>query len=506
MDDLLLEMKGIEKNFFAIKAVKNVDLQLMRGEVLALVGENGAGKSTLMKILSGSYPSHSYKGEIIVEGNPVQFHTTSDSEHAGIEMIYQEISVHLDLSIAENIFLGRLPIKKNGFVDWKKINRDSAVILQQVGLVVDPSMNARNLSTSQQQLMCIGKALMRNPKLLVLDEPTSALTETETVNLLTIIKSLREKGISSIYITHKLEEVFEIADKVLILRDGERISQYSRQNFEPPRIIEDMVGREMSSMYPKKSVDIGEEVLRVENFKVPSAVSRNKYIIEDVSFSVRSGEILGIGGLVGAGRSELVNALFGSHPRESGDIFLNGEKIRITKPGEAIDYGIGLVTEDRRTNGFVGTMTIRENITLASLDKIYTPFFINKEAERKHSLHFMDKLRIKASNMNMNVRKLSGGNQQKVVLAKWLMSDVKVLILDEPTRGIDVGAKYEIYTIMEELASQGVAIIMISSELPELLAMCDNFVILYDGKIQKNLTKEEVTEEKYIAAATGVAE
>jgi ABC-type sugar transport system ATPase subunit len=504
MNNLLLKMKGIGKRFFSIQAVKNVDLQLFKGEVLAIVGENGAGKSTLMKILSGSYPTHSCEGTIEIEGSPVRFHNTVDSEHAGIEMIYQEISVHLDLSIGENIFLGRLPVRKNGFVDWKKINRESYEILNQVGLEVDPVMNSRYLSTSQQQLMCIARALTRKPKILVLDEPSSALTESETINLLSIIRGLREKGISSIYISHKLEEVFAIADRVMILRDGEKISEYSKEEFQPSVIIEDMVGREMSSMYPKTTSNIGSEVLRIENFKVPSTISRTKYIIEDVSFSVKAGEILGIGGLVGAGRSELVNALFGSYSRESGKIYLDGKEITITSPGDAIVHGIGLVTEDRRKNGFVSTMSIRENITLASFDKIFTPFFINKEAEKKQSRHFFDKLRIKANSLEMNVRKLSGGNQQKVVLAKWLLADVKVLILDEPTRGIDVGAKYEIYTIMEELASQGVAIIMISSELPELLAMCDNFIILFDGKIQKILNKDEATEKKYMAAATGM--
>jgi ABC-type sugar transport system ATPase subunit len=504
VEDIVLRMKGITKRFFSVTALDSVSIDLRRGEIHALVGENGAGKSTLMKILSGSYASSLYEGSIEVEGREVSFGSTRDAERSGIEMIYQEISLNLDLSVAENIFIGNLPRRRiSWFVDWKAMMRMAAEALGRVGLDVRPEETVRRLSTSQQQLLCIAKALYRHPRILVLDEPTSALTETEAQILMRIISRLRDEGISSIYISHKLDEVFGIADRVTVLRDGRVISTTDRADFQPDRIIEDMVGRKIETMYPKVKVPLGDEVLRVEGFTVASRIP-GKNIVEDVSFGVRAGEILGLGGLVGSGRSELVNAIFGSTGRVAGKVLINGEAVRLDTPEDSIRHRIGLLTEDRRVSGFVGTMNIRENSTLASFGQIFGRLFIRKAAERELSEEYFRQLNIRAPGIETSILSLSGGNQQKVVLSKWLMTGVRILFLDEPTRGIDVGAKVEIYSIMAELARDGVAIIMISSELPELLAMCDRFVILSKGRMSAELGCAEIDDKIFMKAATGM--
>ena len=504
MSKTVLEMENITKRFFAVTALDNVSLDLKEGEILALVGENGAGKSTLMKILCGSYPSNSYDGIIRIQGRTVDFHTTRDAEREGIEMIYQEISLHPDLSVAENIFLGNLPRRKlRPFVDKKNMIRLSREAVEMIGLDVDVLEMVGRLSTSQQQLVSIAKALYRKPKVLVLDEPTSALTATETKRLVDILYSLKEKRLSCIYISHKLDEVFEIADRLVVLRDGKAVSEYPRESIVTDKVIEDMVGRNIENMYPKTTVPIGDEVLRVENFTIPSRVPSIK-LLEDISFNLRSGEILGLGGLVGAGRSELVNAIFGNDPRISGSVYVDGSLVEGDSPKRSIQRRMGLLTEDRKRSGFVGAMNIRENISLASLEKIKGSVFLRKGVERAKTKKQFEKLRIKAPDLETNIMNLSGGNQQKAVLAKWLMADAKVLILDEPTRGIDIGAKVEIYKIMEELVKNGAGIIMISSELPELIAMCDRFIVFYKGKIRGEFTRETITEELYMQAATGM--
>jgi len=478
MPETVLKMKNITKRFFAVTALEEVSMELLEREILAVVGENGAGKSTLMKILSGSHPAGSFEGTMEIHGNPVEFHSTRDAEREGIEMIYQEISLHTDLSVAENIFLGNLPRRKlKAFVDKKKMISLSREALELVGLDVDVLESVGRLNTSQQQLVSIAKALYRKPKVLVLDEPTSALTMAETQSLIAILKSLKEKGISCIYISHKLDEVFEIADRLMVLRDAKVVSVYREDEIVSSKVIEDMVGRKIEAMYPKASLPIGEELLKVENITIPSRVP-TKNLLEDVSFTLHAGEILGLGGLVGAGRSELVNAIFGYEPRVSGSVYLEGKLLSEGSPKAAIAQGLGLLTEDRKKSGFVGAMNIRENISLASLEKI--------------------------RGIEVNMMNLSGGNQQKVVVAKWLMADAKVLILDEPTRGIDIGAKIEIYKIMEELVKEGAGIIMISSELPELIAMCDRFIVFYNGKVRGDFSRDEISEEVYMQAATGV--
>jgi ABC-type sugar transport system ATPase subunit len=501
-DQIVLEMQNITKKFYALVALNNVSINLYHGEVLGIVGENGAGKSTLMKILSGSYPANSYQGDVIVNGIKQRFMITADAERAGIEMIYQEISLMGDLSVAENILLGRLPYGKiKGFVDWKQVHSAAEEALSLVGLDVNTNEMVRKLSTSQMQLLSIAKALYRKPKILVLDEPTSALTEGETHRLMEIIASIKKQGISCIYISHKLDEVFSLTDRITILRDGEVISTYSKNEIVPDRIIEDMVGRKVENRYPKTHIPIGKEVFRVENFVVPSIVPGIN-IVDNVSFNVREGEILGLGGLVGSGRSELVNAIFGGINKTSGSVFIDNNEVKIDKPIDAINHKIGLLTEDRRASGFVGTMNIKENISLASFDKISKNGILNKSDENKLTDKQFKALNVKAPDLNTSILNLSGGNQQKVVLAKWLMRDVRILFLDEPTRGIDVGTKVEIYNIMFELAQRGVAIVMISSELPELMAICDRFEILCQGRITGQFTHEDITEELFIKAAT----
>jgi ABC-type sugar transport system ATPase subunit len=498
----VLEMKHITKKFYALTALSDVSIDLYKGEVLGIVGENGAGKSTLMKILSGSYPANSYDGEVIVNGETQRFFITADAEKAGIEMIYQEISLMNDLSVAENILLGRLPQSRiKGFIDWGKVNQEARAALSYVGLELDINEMVRKLSTSQMQLLSIAKALYRKPKILVLDEPTSALTESETHRLMEIIESIKKQGISCIYISHKLDEVFNLTDRIIVLRDGNVISTYEKRDIVPDKVIEDMVGRKVENRYPKVHVSLGEEIFRVDNLTVPSnVIEKNR--IENVSFMVRSGEILGLGGLVGSGRSELVNALFGGIRKTSGDIYIDSELVQIEKPADAIEHRIGLLTEDRRASGFVGTMNIRENISLASLEKISSKGFLNKKEEVRLTGEQFTALRVKAPGLETSILNLSGGNQQKVVLGKWLMSDVRILFLDEPTRGIDVGTKVELYNIMFKLAQKGVAIVMISSELPELMAVCDRFIVLCEGRVTGHFEHEDITEELFIKAAT----
>ena len=502
MSEYLLEMKNITKSFGGVKALNNVSINLKRNEILALVGENGAGKSTLMKILSGSYSQSTYDGEIWVEGKRQSFNSPSDSVTAGVEMIYQEISVHLDLSVAENIFLGRIPVR-NGVVQWKSMFKEAQSYADLVGLKVPVSQCMRDLSTSQQQMVTIARALSRHPKILVLDEPTSALTEKEVDQLFDNLFKLRDKGISCIYISHKIKEVMYLANRVTVLRDGCHVCTNDIGEVTVDSLVENMVNRKIGNMYPKEEAIIGDEMLRIEDLVVPHPFNPGKNVVDHISFDVKKGEILGLVGLVGSGRSETVNAIVGALKANSKKLFLNGKPTMIKSPRDAIKKGVVLLSEDRKVNGYVPTLDIAGNVSLASIGKISSKGLINKSKEKDYAIRFINELSIKVRNERDNILNLSGGNQQKVVFAKWLMTSPRVLLLDEPTRGIDVGAKSQIYQIMTNLAKEGIAIVMISSELPEMIGMCDRFIVLSEGVKKAEINRDEADEEKFLRIAAG---
>lgn len=503
MKKTVLRVNNVIKRFPGTIALRRVSFDLYEHEILALVGENGAGKSTLMKILSGAYPFRDYEGEITLEGKICTFSGPADAENAGISMIYQELNLELDLSVAENIVLGRYPKTKFGTVDWTEAKRGARKALDQVGLDVSTDITVRNLNPSMQQLVSIARALYRNPKVLILDEPTSVLTEREADQLMDVIRRLRDNGISCIYISHKLDEIFKLCDRTIVFRDGQKISEHEKNDgYNSKQVIEDMIGRRLDNMYPVRSVKIGEEIMRAEHFCVAHPFSYGKNIIEDASITLYKGEILGLAGLVGAGRSELVEAIFAAREKRAGDLYIDGKHVTLTEPKQAIETGIGFLSEDRKKNGFVWSMDILKNMTLASFRDYVRGCFINDSLEEERATEYFNKLKVKAPGLDTMITNLSGGNQQKVILAKWLMTKIKVLILDEPTRGIDVGTKAEIYNLMQELTDTGIAIIMISSEMPELLAMCDRIVVLGKGVVQAEFLRNEVDEVKLMQAAS----
>ena len=492
---ILLEMKHITKRFQGVTALDEVSFNAYVGEILALCGENGAGKSTLMKILSGSYPETSYEGEIYINGEKCHFMDPAQSEKMGIGMIYQEISMHLDMTVAENLFIGRWPMKGRQ-VDWKKMNAKAKEYLDLVGLDIEPDDILRRLGASQQQLVSIARALSKDLKILVLDEPTSPLTQKESKILFQILQSLKERGIACILITHKMDEVFQNADRVTVLRDGKSVASYLLEETDEKRIVADMVGREITNFYPKEKVPISGPIMEVKDFSVPHPSIPDRKIIDNVSFTLHKGEILGIAGLVGAGRSELVNAIFGKEPKLSGKVYINGREVQIKSPFDAMKHGMALLTEERKKDGIISGMSIRENITLPLLKMVSQRGVLNFKKERELSGKYFESLNVKAPGTDTLVGQLSGGNQQKVVLGKWIAREPQILILDEPTRGIDVGAKYEIYKIIVDLARQGKGVIMISSELPELLSMADRIMVISDQKIRGTLSAEEATQQK----------
>ena len=501
----VFRMENITKRFGAVTAVKDVNLDLNTGEVIAIVGENGAGKSTLMNILGGIYPADTFDGRIFIGSQEVKFRNAKDSKNSGIEFVHQEISLHLDLTVAENIFIGNLK-SRAGFINWKKVKNAAKNYLNTVQLELDPDEIVGNLSTSHQQLLSIAKALACNPRIILFDEPTSALTKTDAANLLSIVTSLKDKGITCVYISHRLEEIMQIADRIVVMRDGMIVSNKPRAEYSIEMLIEFMVGRKLEEMFPKHDLVIGNTVMNVQDFTVPHPYIVNKNIVENISFSVGSSEILGIYGLVGSGRSETVNAIFGTQKKVSGKIYLNGNLVYINRPYEAIQNNIGLVTEDRKTSGIIETLNLRENMTLANLSEVSQFGFIKMKTEEEIAEHYLKKLKIKAQSIEDNILSLSGGNQQKAILARWLMKKKNVLILDEPTRGIDVGAKIEIYNIITDLARQGLAIIMVSSELPELLGMCDRLIVIGRGKIRGNIPRFAFTQDRVMRAATCIEE
>lgn len=503
MKQAILTIENVMKRFPGTIALKGVSFELYSKEILALAGENGAGKSTLMKILSSIYSHKEYEGKVTLNGKECLFTGTAMAENAGIAMIYQELNMELGLSVAENIVLGKFPKTKWGSIDWKQVQLEAEKVLQQVGLELDTNTIVRNLNPSMQQLVSIARALYRNPKVLILDEPTSVLTEREAKKLMQIIRKLRDDGISCIYISHKLDEIFDLCDRIVVFRDGEKISEHRKdEGYDSSKLIEDMIGRRLKAMFPNRAGYLGEEILRIEHFQVPHPFAYGKNMIEDVSLTLKKGEILGLAGLVGSGRSELVSAIFGAMPKNRGKIYLENQEIRIQEPYEAIRYGFGFLSEDRKKNGYIWSMNIQENMTLVMLRSMVKKLFVDAKKEEAMAKEYFQRLKVKAPGLDTMITSLSGGNQQKVILAKWLMSDIKILMLDEPTRGIDVGTKSEIYKLMQELTENGISIIMISSEMSELLSMCDRIVVLGKGVVQKEFAKDEADEIRLLQAAS----
>lgn len=498
----LLEMKNIVKEFPGVRALDGVSFTLDAGEFHALVGENGAGKSTLMKILSGVYPHGTYEGAIFIDGSEVRFRGIRDAENAGIAIIFQELSLVKELTVAENIFLGKEP-SRFGVVNWAKLYRDAQKVLAELNLDLDPRVKAGTLGIGRQQLVEIAKALSRNARILVLDEPTAALTESEVDILFGILRRFKERGVGMIYISHKLDEVFELSDRITVLRDGQSIATDPTAELTKDRVIASMVGREVGNIFPETQHEFGETALEVRSMTAVSATS-GRTLVDDVSFSVRKGEVLGIAGLMGAGRSELLMSIFGSFPgRVSGEVFVEGKSVNIASPKTAIENGIGFVTEDRKRFGLILEQSILDNAVLAGLKEISGHFLTNRHRELAAVAEPMQTLRIKANSPLMTTGKLSGGNQQKVVFAKWLLTEPKVLLLDEPTRGIDVGAKQEIYSEINKLAKAGLAIVLVSSELPEVLGLSDRVLVLHEGRAAGEFSREEATPKRVMAAATG---
>jgi ABC-type sugar transport system ATPase subunit len=505
MGDVLLEMRNITKEFPGVKALEDVTFQVRKGEIHALVGENGAGKSTLMKILSGFYPFGTYSGDIVIEGQVQRFSRIRDSEEAGIAIIYQELALVKQMTIAENIHLGAERRRGWGVIDWNETYQRTGQALKDVGLRLSPATRVLDLGVGSQQLVEIAKALSKQARLLILDEPTAALTEAEADNLLHILAALRERGVACVYISHRLREVTRIADRITVLRDGKTICTDDKANMGEERMVRTMVGRDLTNMFPRRARQVGKTVLEVRHWTVRDPVT-DELKCKDISLEVKQGEILGIAGLMGAGRTELVMSLFGVWGRrQAGEVWLEGKRIEIGSAQDAIRFGLSLVSEDRKRYGLVLGMDVKENSTLASLERISRGGVIDKNEEIKCSAQFVKELRTKTPSLEQKVGNLSGGNQQKVVIAKWLLTRPKVLFLDEPTRGIDVGAKVEIYNIMNDLVDQGVGVVMISSELPEVLGMSDRILVIHEGRLTGAFSREEATEEKVMTSATGSA-
>lgn len=509
MTENILEMRKITKTFPGVKAIVDVSLSVQRGEIHAICGENGAGKSTLMKVLSGVYPHGSYEGEIIFENEEMNFKNIRDSEHLGIVIIHQELALSPNLSIAENIFLNN-EIKHRGLIDWNKTNLEAQKLLAKVGLSEDPNTSVNKIGVGKQQLVEIAKALSKKVKLLILDEPTAALNDADSEHLLDLLRQFKSQGMTCIIISHKLNEIAAIADKTTIIRDGYVIETLDMQSgvIDQERIIKGMVGREMNNRYPTRNPKIGKEVLRVENWKVHHPDDPSRVVVDNANLHVNAGEIVGLAGIMGAGRTELARSIFGHSwgVRITGQVHINGAPANVKTIRGAIDSGIAYSTEDRKRFGLNLIDDIKRNISLASLDNFVKFGLVNDNEEYRVANEFITSMNIKAPSPNSIVGKLSGGNQQKVVLSQWINVNPEVLILDEPTRGIDVGAKYEVYTIIQELAAQGKAILVISSELPELIGICDRIYAIAEGVITGEVERKDFSPELLMQYMTKVKE
>ena len=504
MSDVILEMRNITKLFPGVKALDNVSFSVRQGEIHALVGENGAGKSTLMKVLSGVYPYGTYDGEIYFQGKECRFKDITESEKVGLVIIHQELALIPFLSVAENLFLGN-ERAKNGIIDWNESISKTAELLERVGLHESPNTLITNMGVGKQQLVEIAKALAKEVKLLILDEPTASLNENDSEKLLELLLQFKEHGISSILISHKLSEVNKVADSITILRDGATIETLDCRNdhITEDRIIRGMVGRDMTHRFPPREKNIGDVIFEVRDWNVYHPLHEDRKVSNNVNITVRKGEVVGLSGLMGSGRTELAMSIFGHAygTRISGKAYKNGNEVDISTIDKAIEAGIAYATEDRKVYGLVLIQEVKNNITLANLEEISTRQVINEPQEMRVTSEYRDKLNIKCSSIQQLALNLSGGNQQKVVLSKWLFAGPDILILDEPTRGIDVGAKYEIYLLMNKLAQEGKAIIMISSELPEVIGMSDRILVMHEGQIKGELSGARKTAENVMELA-----
>lgn len=493
MNETILELKNISKRFSGVEVLHQVSFSLKAGEVHALLGENGAGKSTLVKVITGVHQPDG--GEIFLNGMPVHFADSRESRQAGIAAIYQELSLFPDLDVAENIFVGRQPVTASGRIDWKKLYSEAGRLLTSLGVHLDLKQKARTLSIAQQQMVEIARAISINARILIMDEPTSSLTLNEVADLFRLVQRLREDGAAIIFISHRLEELFEIANRVTVFRDGAYIDTRLIKEVSRDELIRLMVGRSISNLFPKQDVQPGDTVLQVENLSRMGA-------FENISFELRKGEILGMAGLVGAGRTNVARAIFGVEPPTSGRIQVEGREVAVTSSQQAIELGLAYVPEDRQLHGLIPAMSIASNISLSMLQKYARRGWLRDAVERKAAYDAACQMEVRASHIWQNARELSGGNQQKVVLAKWLSTKPRILILDEPTRGIDVGTKAAVHALMSTLAAEGIAILMISSELPEILGMSDRVIVMREGRMTAHFTRAEATQEKIISAAT----
>lgn len=490
----IVELTGIGKQFGAIQVLQGVHLSLYPGEVHALVGENGAGKSTLVKLLAGVHQPDA--GTIKVAGEVVELRNPAQAQHTGIAVIHQEPTLFPDLTIAENIFMGRHPRNRFGRVNWKQMNDDVAHLLSLLGVQLNVHTPVQGLSIADQQLVEIAKALSLNARILVMDEPTAALSSREVKELFAIVKQLRQRGVAILFVSHRLEEIFELADCVTVLRDGTHVITAPVNELTPEAVIRHMVGRELTALFPKGEATIGDIVLEVRQLN-------RQGVFQDVSFQLRKGEILGFAGLVGAGRTEVARVLFGIDRADSGEIRIKNAPVKIASPQTAMRHGLAYVPEDRHQHGLVMDFSIVANMTLPILRKVSQLGIVSQQRERSIAKEYVQRLHVRAASIDQLVRALSGGNQQKVVLAKWLITNPSILILDEPTRGIDIGAKAEVHRIVSDLAAQGLAIILISSELPEVLAMADRVLVMHEGRVTGEFTHAEADQEKVMFAATG---
>lgn len=493
MNENILELKNISKSFSNVEVLHEVSFALRPGEVHALLGENGAGKSTLVKVITGVHQPDG--GRMLLNGEPVRFNDPSESRAAGIAAIYQELSLFPDLDVAENVFVGRQPIGPGGRIDWRKLYAEAGKLLDSLGVHLNLRHKARSLSIAQQQMVEIARAFSINARILIMDEPTSSLTLNEVADLFRLVRRLRDGGTAVIFISHRLEELFEIADRVTVLRDGAYVDTRNLKDVSRDQLIRMMVGRTISNLFPKLDVQPGEVALKVENLTQTG-------VFDGISFELRHGEILGMAGLVGAGRTDVARAIFGVTPPSSGRIEIEGREVHITSPQHAIRLGLAYVPEDRQLHGLIPPMNLIANISLPTLRRYAAGGWLHERAERSAAYTSAKQMEVRANNIWQKARELSGGNQQKIVLAKWLATNPRILILDEPTRGIDVGTKAAVHALMSKLASEGMAILMISSELPEVLGMSDRIIVMHEGRLTGHFTRAEATQEKVISAAT----